>query len=139
METPWQNIQSFSGASAGGAIVFIDLALVANAFADNLFPTINLYAQTPTWAIVVAIPVLSLVYLVGVLSIGAGEALLSWLRFGRAVMLDEDTAALIGCGDVIIGRYQRLQQEAELLAGSVVAFGLLAVGSTLHAWRSEDF
>jgi len=135
MDTPWQNIQSFSGASAVGAIVFVDLALVANAFADNLFPTINLYAQTSTWAIVVAIPILSLVYLVGVLSIGAGEALLGWLRLKKVVALDEDPAGLIGCGDAIIGTYQRLRQEAELLAGSVVAFALLAVGSTLHAWR----
>jgi hypothetical protein len=135
METPWQNIQSFSGASAIGAIVFVDLALVANAFADNLFPTIDLYAQTPTWAIVVAIPVLSLVYLIGVLAIGAGEALVSCLRRGEAVALDEDPALLARCGDALIGRYQRLQQEAELLAGSVVAFGLLAAGSALHAWR----
>src|SRR5205809_285359 len=35
MEMPWQNIQSFSGASAVGAIVFVDLALIADAFADN--------------------------------------------------------------------------------------------------------
>jgi hypothetical protein len=135
METPWQNIQSFSGASAVGAVVFVDLALVADAFADNLFPTINLYAQTPTWAIVVAIPILSLVYLIGVLAIGVGEALLGWLRLGKGVTPDEDTTALVRCSDALIGRYQRLRQEAELLAGSVVAFGLLGVGSTLHAWR----
>lgn len=135
MQIPWQNIQGFSGATAVGSIVFIDLALIANAFASNLFPTINLYAQTPTWAIVVAIPLLSLVYLIGVLSIGTGEALLGWLRVGEAIALAEDATALIGCNDVVVGTYQRLRQEAELLAGSVVAFGLLAVGSTLHAWR----
>jgi hypothetical protein len=49
MEIPWLNIQGFSGATAVGSIVFVDLALIANAFASNLFPTINLYAQTPTW------------------------------------------------------------------------------------------
>ena len=46
---PWQNVQGFSGAAAIGSIVFVDLALIANAFADNLFPVINLYAQTTTW------------------------------------------------------------------------------------------
>jgi hypothetical protein len=91
--------------------------------------------MTPTWAIVVAIPLLSLVYLIGVLSIGTGEALLGWLRVGKAIGLAEDATALIGCNDVVVGTYQRLRQEAELPAGSVVAFGLLAVGSTLHAWR----
>ena len=69
-----------SGATAVGSLVFVDWALITNAFADNLFPIINLYSQSPTWAIVIAVPVLSLVYLLGLLCIGAGEALLVALR-----------------------------------------------------------
>jgi hypothetical protein len=38
MEIPWLNIQGFSGATAVGSIVFVDLALIANAFAGNLSP-----------------------------------------------------------------------------------------------------
>ena len=77
---PWQSIQGFSGAAAVGSVVFVDWALITDAFADNLFPIINLYSQTPTWAIVVAIPVLSLAYLLGLLFIGAGEALIFKLK-----------------------------------------------------------
>ena len=50
MELPWQNIEGFSGATAVGSLVFIDLAVIADAFAGNLFPIINVYAETPTWA-----------------------------------------------------------------------------------------
>jgi hypothetical protein len=135
MEIPWQSIQGFSGATAVGSLVLVDLALIADAFADNLFPVINLYSQTPTWAIVVAIPLVSLVYLIGLLSIGAGEAALVWFRGADNIALTEDTLVLAAASDAIAARYQQLRQEAELLAGSVIAFGLLAVGSALHAWR----
>src|SRR5262245_46702489 len=134
MQSPWQNIQGFSGASAVGAIVFVDLALIANAFADNLFPTINLFAQSATWAIVVAIPLLSLVYLIGVLSIGAGEGLLGCLHLTRQITHSEDVKMLLVSSEAVWGRYQQLRQDAELLAGSVVAFALLGVGSALSAW-----
>src|SRR5262249_29421794 len=134
MEIPWQNIQGYSGATAVGAIVFVDLAIIADAFAGNLFPTINHYAQTPTWAIVVAIPLLSLVYLIGLLSIGAGEAIVSCLHLRKVTPFDEDIVALIGFDNAISGAYQRFRQEAELLAGSAVAFTLLAIGSAFHAW-----
>jgi hypothetical protein len=129
------NLESFSGATAVGALVFVDLALVADAFADNLFPAINIYAQTPTWAIVVAVPLLSLIYLLGILSLGAGEVLLSRLCCPGTFSPEEDSVALISCSEPTISRYQRYWQEGQLLAGSVVAFGLLALGSGLHAWR----
>lgn len=43
---PWQSIQGFSGATAVGSLVFVDWALITNAFADNLFPIINLYSKS---------------------------------------------------------------------------------------------
>jgi hypothetical protein len=135
MDLPWQNIQGFSGAAAIGAIVLVDLALISNAFADNLFPVIEIYSQTPTWAIVVAVPLLSLAYLVGLLAIGAGDALIRLLRPARTNVLIADDIALAAASDSIVGRYQQLRQEAELLAGSTIAFALLAVGAGLSAWR----
>ena len=136
---PWQNIQGFSGAAAVGSIVFVDLALIANAFADNLFPVINLYSQTTTWAIVIALPVLALVYLIGLLSIGAGEAALLCFRLVSRADLAEDIRGLPGLPQIIAARYQQLRQDAEILAGSAIAFGLLAVGSSLYAWRIEGW
>src|SRR6266496_1204320 len=136
---PWQNIQGFSGAAAIGSIVFVDLALIANAFADNLFPVIDLYSQTTTWAIVIAFPVLALVYLIGLLSIGAGEAALLWLRLVSRTDLAEDILGLPGLPSILAARYQQLRQDAEILAGSAIAFSLLAAGSLLYAWRIEGW
>lgn len=104
---PWQNIQGFSGAAAIGSIVFVDLALIANAFADNLFPVIDLYSQTTTWAIVIAFPVLALVYLIGLLSIGAGEAALLWLRLVSPTDLAEDILGLPGLPSNFVRRRER--------------------------------
>ena len=36
-------------------------------------------------------------------------------------------------------RYQQLRQDAEILVGSALALGLLAVGAFLHAWRMEGW
>ena len=135
MQIPSLNLQSFSGAAGVGAVVFVDFVIIANAFANNLFPAINLFAETPTWAIVVAVPLLSLVYLIGVLSIGTGEALLIRFRYGSTANLVDDILSLTACSDLVATRYQQLRQEAELLAGSFVAFTLLSFGSALHAWQ----
>jgi len=134
MNLPWQNIEGFSGATAVGSLVFIDLAVISDAFADNLFPTINVYAQTPTWAIVVAVPLVSLVYLLGVLSISGGTALLSWDRTNR-MTATEETSFLSTCSALVAARFQQLRQGAELMAGSFVAFTLLSVGCAFHAVR----
>jgi hypothetical protein len=136
---PWQSIQGFSGATAVGSLVFVDWVLITNAFADNLFPVINLYSQSPTWAIVTAIPVLSLAYLLGLLCIGAGEALLVVFRLIPASSLDEGQMACSELSDFIAARYQQLRQDAEVLAGSALALGLLAVAASLHAWRIDGW
>ena len=136
---PWQSIQGFSGATAVGSLVFVDWALITNAFADNLFPVINLYSQSPTWAIVIAVPVLSLVYLLGLLCIGAGEAILVALRLLPASCLDDGNIALLEPSGFAAARYQQLRQEAEILAGSAWALVRLAVGASRHAWRIEGW
>ena len=111
---PWQNIQGFSGATAVGSIVFVDWALITNAFANNLFPVINLYSQSPTWAIVTAVPVLSLAYLLGLLCIGAGETLMILFKFVPASSHDEGQMACSKLSDFAAARYQQLRQDAEI-------------------------
>jgi hypothetical protein len=135
MDIPWQGLQGFSGATAIGALVFVDLALVANSFANNLFPVIQDYSKTQTWAIVVAIPVISLAYLLGVLSIGTSELMLIWVRALDAKTLVEDTIAVTGKGEYAAARFQQIRQEAEMLAGGTIAFALLALGAALYAWK----
>jgi predicted small integral membrane protein len=136
---PWQSIQGFSGATAVGSLVFVDWVLITDAFADNLFPVINIYSQSPTWAIVTAVPVLSLVYLLGLLCIGAGEALLIILRLVPASCLDDGQVAISEPAGFAVARYQQLRQEGEILAGSALALVLLALGASLHAWRIEGW
>jgi hypothetical protein len=136
---PWQSIQGFSGATAVGSLVFVGWALITNAFADNLFPIINLYSQSPTWAIVTAVPVLSLVYLLGLLCIGAGEALVIKFRLVPEDILDESQLNASEPSGFLAARYQQLRQDAEILAGSALALALLAVGASLHAWRIEGW
>lgn len=139
MQIPWQSIQEFSGATAVGALVLVDLALIANAFADNLFPVIDIYSRTSTWAIVVAIPLLSLTYLLGLLCTGAAELALIRLRLVDANALSEDIIAVTARGEFVAGRFQQLRQEAELLAGGAIALALLAVGAALSTWRIEGW
>jgi len=135
MEVPWQGLQGFSGATAIGALVFVDLALIANSFADNLFPVINIYSQTPTWAIVVAIPLVSIAYLLGVLCIGAAEVILIRFRCLDANALVEDILVTSTSGEFASMHFRQLRQEADLLAGAMIAFVLLALGAGLSAWR----
>jgi hypothetical protein len=103
MQMSWQNVEGYSGATAVGAVVLVDLILIANAFADNLFPVINDYAKTATWAIVVAIPLLSLTYLLGLVCMGTAEVLLFWscLVDGRA--LTNDAVAVTARGELVTG------------------------------------
>ena len=110
---PWQSIQGFSGAIAVGSIVFVDWALITNAFADNLFPVINLYSQSPTWAIVTAVPLLSLAYLLGLLCIGAGEALLIYFKFVPVSSLYEGQLACSAPTSFVAARYQQLRQRRD--------------------------
>lgn len=132
---PWQSIQGFSGATAVGSLVFVDWVLITDAFAENLFPMINLYSQSPTWAIVIAVPVLSLAYLLGLLCIGAGEALLIAIKLVPKSCLDDGSIAHSALPDFIVARYQQLRQDAEILEGSALALLLLTIGASLHAWR----
>jgi hypothetical protein len=136
---PWQTVQGFSGATAVGSIAFVGWALITNAFADNLFPVIDLYSSTPTWAIVVAVPIIALTYLLGLLFIGAGEILLLRLKVLTSADLDDDGLHRNDLPAVLTARFQVLRQEAEVLAGSALAIGMLAIGTTLHAWRIDGW
>lgn len=134
MQIPWQSLQGFSGATAVGALTFIGLVLIANAFAPNLFPAIDFYARTSTWAIVVAIPVLSLAYLLGLVSIGIAEAALIWFSLLDENLLVNDPIKVSSCGEFVASKFHQLRQEAEILAGSSISLVLLSFGAALSAW-----
>ena len=94
MTPSWQNLQGLSGATAVGALTFIGLIFVANAFATNLLDAIDFYSRTPTWAIVIAFPAIAVSYLLGLLSMGAAEAMLTWTGVIDAEVLVADHVAV---------------------------------------------
>jgi hypothetical protein len=106
-------------------LALVDFALIADAFASNFFPAINLYAEAPTWALIVAVPLVALVYLLGVLSIGGGDSLLAAFGHASRITLADEALFLSTSREFLATRFQQLRQEAELLAGSFVAFTLL--------------
>ena len=124
MTPSWQNLQGLSGATAVGALTFIGLIFVANAFATNLLDAIDFYSRTPTWAIVIAFPAIAVSYLLGLLSMGAAEAMLTWTGVIDAEVLVADHVAV---GDRGIAR--RDVQRREVVAGMVQAH----VAAGLHS------
>src|SRR5712691_4474721 len=115
MEIPWQSIQGFSGASVIGALVLVDLGLIANAFADNLFPTITNFSTTAAYALVIAVQVLTLTYFLSRFCIGAGELALALSLLFNSKTLAEDSVTVSARGESCAARFHQLRQEAELL------------------------
>ena len=132
---PWQGIQGFSGATAVGSIVFAAWALITNAYATNLFPVIDIFSQSPAWALVVAVPVLSVGYLVGLICIAVTEAALVALKLTAPDSHDDERLHVLDQSPAGAARYEQVRQEAAVLSGSGAAILLLAVGVALHAAR----
>ena len=144
MQVPWQSIQGFSGSVAVGGLVLTSLLLLAGAFATSIFAALDFLSRSAVWAIVVAIPIASLSYLVGLLTTAAGESLLRLVGWIPRVAIVEELQRIRQQDEFMIGRYLQLRQEAELLAGGCLALLLLALAclaATLAAagWRPTLF
>jgi hypothetical protein len=88
---------------------------------------------------VVAVPLIAFSYLLGLLVNGAAEAILTCFDLVQRDDLIQDPIAASVKGDFVAGRFQQLRQEAEILAGSSIALGLLCVGAALSAWAAEGW
>jgi hypothetical protein len=139
MQFPWHGLQGFSGATAIGSIVLIGGIFLVNAFAENLLPAIQIFASTPTWALVTAIPLVALAYLIGLLSIGAGEAILHGLRLTNRTTIISDAMKISTKNGLIVERYFLLIQEANILAGSSLSFACLSFSAAFSAWKIEGW
>ena len=118
-----QGIQGFAGASGVGVMCLTALFFGASVFATNLPALADFVAAMTTWSGLVTIPILVVAYVVGVLAIAVVEGVTS----EAIVELD----ALEGLG---AQRDSQLEQEAEILSGSVIGFLLLAAAAFLNAW-----
>jgi hypothetical protein len=139
MQIPWQGIQGFSGAIAVGGLALTSLLLLAGVFATNLFLAIEVVSRSTAWAIVVALPIASLAYVVGLLTNAAAEAI--FVRFGwlqRNTLIDE-LIQIREKGEFLIGRFLQLRQEGEILAGGSLALGILAMACAFASYPIEGW
>lgn len=140
MQVPPQGLQGFTGAVAVGGLAITSLFLLAAVFAPNLLLAIDVVTRSTAWAIVAAIPLSSLAYVVGLLTTAAAESLL--VRTGRLrhVSLAAELQAVSKLSEIVIARYHQQRQEADVLAGSSLAFFVLSVASanaafSIDGWR----
>ena len=120
MPTLFQGIQGFAGASGVGILCLVGLFFIVSVFATNLPYLLSLLVSSSNWAAIAAVPVLVVAYVLGLLAIalvdrGSQTASLSQLVEGPVAM-----------------RYGQLEQEAEILSGSVVGFLLLSIAAAVN-------
>jgi len=95
----------------------------ASVFATNLPALADFIAVSTTWSGMVTVPILVVAYVVGLLAIALVE------RF--TVPGSSELDALQG---LAAQRFSQLEQEAEVLSGSVIGFFLLATAAFLNVW-----
>ena len=123
---------SFAGATGVGALCVLAMFLFFDGRASNLLPNVEAYAKTATWAIVAAVPVLAMSYIVGLLLISGAESAVA-RTFGPTADVEladlARVAKLPAKDSVAVQRFAQLRQDRAILAGSAVALLLLAFGA----------
>jgi hypothetical protein len=139
LQVTWQSIQDFSGAVAVGGLALTGLLLLAGVFAASLFPAIDFLSKSTAWAIIVAVPVTSLAYVVGLLANATAE--LVFVRFGwlKQNTLTDELLQIGDKGEFLIGRFLHLRQEGEILAGASLALAILAIACAFAAYPAEGW
>lgn len=127
MQIPSQSIQGFSGSVAVGGLVLTSLLLLMGAFATNIFAAVDFLARSPAWAIVVAVPIASLSYVVGLLTTAMAESLFARFGWVPRMAVVQELHDIYRKNEFLIGRYLQLRQEAESLAGGCLALLLCAL------------
>ena len=118
----FQSIQGFAGASGVGILCLVGLFLIASVFADNLPAVAALVISNSNWSAVATLPVLVVSYVIGLLAIALVDGGTRITASDISVLSDGPVAA----------RYGQLEQEAEILSGSVVGFLLFSVAALLN-------
>lgn len=140
MQVPLQGLQGLTGAVAVGGLTITSLFLLAAVFAPNLLLAIDVITRSTAWAVVAAIPLSSLSYIIGLLTSAAAESLLTRTGRLRQVNLIAELQAVSRLSELVVARYQQQRQEAEVLAGSSLAFCVLSIASaiavsSIEGWR----
>ena len=122
MPTLFQSIQGFAGASGVGVLCLAGLFLAASVFANNLPVIAKDLLASPNWSAVANLPLLVVAYVIGLLAIAFVD--------GGTRLTSSGISAL--SNGAVAARYGQLEQEAEILSGSVVGFFLLGVAALLN-------
>jgi hypothetical protein len=123
MPTLFQSIQGFAGAAGVGVLCLLGLFLIVSVFANNLPAVATLLLGSNNWTAIATIPILVVAYVVGLLAIALVD---------RGNRLQPSHIGALSEAP-IAARYAQLEQEAEILSGSVVGFVLLGVAALLNA------
>ena len=121
MPTLFQSIQG-SGRVGVGVLCLGGLFLTVSVFADNLPAAATLLLASSNWSAVATLPVLVVAYVIGLLAIALVD---------RGPRLTHSRRRALSQVQVQ-RRYGQLEQEAEILSGSVVGFVLLGVAALLN-------
>jgi len=122
MPTLFQSIQGFAGASGVGVLCLLGLFLIVSVFAENLPVVARLLLGNNNWTAIATLPILVVAYVIGLLAIALVD---------RGNRLPASHISALSEAPVA-ARYGQLEQEAEILSGSVVGFVLLAVAALLN-------
>ena len=122
MPTLFQSIQGFAGASGVGVLCLVGLFLTVSVFAGNLPVLTTRFLDSPNWSQVATLPVLVVAYVIGLLAIALVDRGTRLTRAGIGALSQAAIAA----------RYGQLEQEAEILSGSVVSFVLLGFAALVN-------
>lgn len=139
MHSALQGIQGFTGAVAVGGLTITSLFLLAAVFAPNLILAIDVVTRSTAWAVVAAIPLTSLSYVLGLLTIAAAESLLMRAKLLGTTNLAMELQAVASKGELVTGSYQQQRQEAEVVAGSSLAFLILSIASATAAYWDDGW
>lgn len=139
MQASLQGLQGFTGAVAVGGLTITSLFLLAAVFAPNLLPAIDVVTRSTAWAVVAAIPLTSLSYVLGLLTIATAESILIRGQLVGPVNLAVDLQAVASLGEFVTATYQQQRQEAEVVAGSALAFLVLSVACATAAYWEEGW
>ena len=122
MPTLFQSIQGFAGASGVGVLCLTGLFLIVSVFADNLPAAATQLVASSNWSSVASFPVLVVAYVIGLLAIALVD---------RGTPVSDSVIDVLSQGSVA-QRYAQLEQEAQILSGSVVGFALLGIAAFVN-------
>ena len=130
MNLPWQNIEGFAGVAGVGALCFLGIFLLLDGQNSELFPTVEIFAKTATWSIVAAIPVISIVYLIGLLATSTSTLAIDQISSMQGYSLTNDLIKISEYDKTTITQiFLQLKHDREILAGSFIGLILLGIGA----------